>query len=218
MEGYPVSGCIISQGGREMDLNGISGYSQIDAYSAYQKSATADAPTVKAADDTAVVYEKSSAASGTSNAELVQMLKDDAEARKNQFLSYVQETIMGQGNALASSDDVWKFLASGNFTVSEAAKKQAQEAIAEGGYWSVDKTAERILDMAKALTGGDSSKLEDMRKAFEKGFGEATKTWGKELPTISNQTYDKVQELFDKWAEESKAPETTAAETVGSTI
>lgn len=198
-----------------MDLNGISSYSKIDAYSAYQKNTPVDEVAPKAADDTAVVYEKSAAASSTSNADIVQMLKDDAEARKNQFLSYVQETIMGQGNALASSDDVWKFLASGNFTVSEAAKKQAQEAISEGGYWSVDKTAERILDMAKALTGGDASKLEQMRSAFEKGFGEATKTWGKDLPEISGKTYDKVQELFNKWAEESNNQDETVAESVG---
>lgn len=194
-----------------MDLNGISGYSQIDAYSAYQKDTVATAPAAKN-DDTAVVYEKSDVSSKYKpNAELVQMLNDDAEAQKNQFLSYVQETIMGQGNAVASSDDIWKFLASGNFTVTEAAKKQAQEAIADGGYWSVDKTAERILDMAKKLTGGDPDKIDKMRDAFEKGFGEATKTWGKELPSISSQTYDKVQELFDKWKEDAtkSATETT---------
>lgn len=192
-----------------MDLNGVSSYSQIDAYSAYQKDAANTAPAAAKSDDTAVVYEKSEAATKYKpNAELVQMLKDDAEAQKNQFLSYVQETIMGQGNAVASSDDVWKFLASGNFTVTEAAKKQAQEAIAEGGYWSVDKTAERILDMAKALTGGDPDKIDKMREAFEKGFGEATKTWGKELPSISSDTYDKVQELFDKWKEEANKPAT----------
>jgi len=201
-----------------MDLNGISGYSQIDAYSVYQKNSAVETVATKADDDTAVVYEKSSAASKASNADIVQMLKDDAEARKNQFLSYVQETIMGQGNAVASADDVWKFLASGNFTVTEAAKKQAQEAISEGGYWSVDNTANRILEMAKALTGGDASKLEDMRAAFEKGFGEATKTWGKDLPEISNKTFDKVQELFDKWAEVSKNPEVATAETVGTAI
>ena len=192
-----------------MDLTGVSSYSQIDAYSEYQKDAANTAPAAAKSDDTAVVYEKSEAATKYKpNAELVQMLKDDAEAQKNQFLSYVQETIMGQGNAVASSDDVWKFLASGNFTVTEAAKKQAQEAIAEGGYWSVDKTAERILDMAKALTGGDPDKIDKMREAFEKGFGEATKTWGKELPSISSDTYDKVQELFDKWKEEANKPAT----------
>ena len=35
--------------------------------------------------------------------------------------------------------------------------------------------------------------------AFKKGFEEATKTWGKDLPDISKQTYDAVVEKFDKW-------------------
>ena len=41
-------------------------------------------------------------------------------------------------------------------------------------------------------------------KAFEKGFKQATGTWGKELPSISSRTYDAVMEKFDKWAEEAK--------------
>lgn len=192
-----------------MAVNGISGYSStIDAVNAYQKMAT---PSVKADDaakeDVAVVYEKSDAAidasKKSSNADIVQMLKDDMEAQKNKFLSYVQESIMGQGNALASSDDIWQFLASGNFTVTEAAKKQAQEAISDDGYWGVNKTADRILEMAKALTGGDPDKIDLMRDAFDKGFKEATKTWGKELPDISSKTYDRVQELFKNWEEEA---------------
>lgn len=198
-----------------MELNGIMGYSKVDAVSAYQKAAAPVKTEEKAAvDDTAVVFEKSSNVSSKSNPDIVQMLKDDMEAQKNQFLSYVQETIMGQGNALASSDDVWKFLASGNFTVTEAAKKQAQEAISEDGYWGVNKTADRILEMAKALSGGDPEKMEKMREAFDKGFKEATKTWGKDLPEISGQTYDRVQDLFNKWQEDAGKSATETASTI----
>ena len=192
-----------------MNLNGVSAYSQLDAYSAYtKKTSTAEDVSAAKTDDTAVVYEQSDAAKSaattyTPNTSIVEMLKADAAAQEERLRSFVQETLMGQGNALAASDDIWKFLASGNYTVSAAAKEEAQKAIGEGGYWSVDKTAERILDMAKALTGGDPEKIEAMRSAFEKGFSEATKAWGKELPEISSKTYDKVQDLFDKWAEES---------------
>lgn len=197
-----------------MDLNGISGYSKLDAISAYQKTAQTKDTEAAKADDTAVVYEKSAEASSKSNVDIVQMLKDDLESQKNKFLSYVQESIMGQGNALASSDDVWKFLASGNFTVTEAAKKQAQEAIGEDGYWGVNKTADRILEMAKALSGGDPEKMEEMRSAFDKGFKEATKTWGKDLPDISSKTYDKVQSLFDQYKEESSKSAVETASTI----
>jgi hypothetical protein len=48
-----------------------------------------------------------------------------------------------------------------------------------------------------------------MRSAFEKGFKEATKTWGKELPDISKQTYDAVMKGFDDMAaknQQTQAP------------
>ena len=38
-----------------------------------------------------------------------------------------------------------------------------------------------------------------MSDAFEKGFKEATKAWGKDLPDISQQTYDKVMSGFNDW-------------------
>ena len=103
---------------------------------------------------------------------------------------------------------MWRFLASGKFEVDEATKLQAQKDIAEDGYWGVNQTSDRIIDFAKALTGGDPSKIEDMREAFKKGYKQAEKTWGGELPEISKQTYDAVLAKFDKMAEE--AGQTTA--------
>ena len=41
-----------------------------------------------------------------------------------------------------------------------------------------------------------------MRKAFEKGFKQATDAWGDELPDISQKTYERVQSLFDQYANE----------------
>lgn len=207
-----------------MNVNGISGYSQLDAYSAYTKAAkpNIDAAKPEAAANTAaetgVVYEKSADADAvssvkkdyTQNSSLVEMLKADAASRQESLMSMVQEAMAGQGNALAQSDSIWNFLASGNFTVTAAAKEEAQKSISEGGYWSVESTSDRILQMAKALTGGDPDKIEEMRGAFEKGFKEATKSWGRKLPDISSNTYDAVMNKFDKWAEESKTQDTTA--------
>ena len=188
-----------------MNVNGVNGYSQLDAYSAYSSTAkTSEKEETKTADDTGVVYEKSASTEKyKTNQAVVDMLKNDAAAQEASLRSMVQETIMGQGNALAASDDFWKFLASGNFTVTAEAKAHAQEAISEDGYWGVNKTSDRIIEMAKALTGGDPDKIEEMRAAFEKGFKEATKTWGQSLPDISSKTYDAVMDKFDKWAEES---------------
>ena len=91
----------------------------------------------------------------------------------------------------------------GTITVDEATAKQAQEDISEDGYWGVKQTSERILDFAKALTGGDSSKVEDIRTAIEKGFSEAAKLWGDELPEISQKTHDAVMKGLDEWAKQA---------------
>ena len=93
-------------------------------------------------------------------------------------------------------------LAKGDFTVDPETKAQAQADIAEGGYWSVEETSKRILDFATAITGGDPSKLENMRDAFLKGYKQAEETWGGKLPEISQKTYDAVLKGFDEKAKE----------------
>ena len=139
--------------------------------------------------------------SAADRASLVSQLKADAEARQSQFVSMVQKMMSEQTNAYGQANDIWKFLASGKFTVDPATKAQAQADIAEDGYWGVSQTSQRILDFATALTGGDPDKIEEMRAAFEKGFKQAEKTWGGELPEISQKTYDAVMKGFDDMAE-----------------
>ncbi len=168
-------------------------------------------------DETAVIYEKSAApdASITNKNNtidrdaIIAQMKADTEARMNQMQSYVQQMMNQQGIAIGTADDIWSFLASGDFTVTEAAKAKAQEAISEDGYWGVEQTSQRIVDFAKALAGDDVSKADELLEAFKKGFQEATETWGKELPDISQQTYKAVEEKFVAWKAESE----TSAET-----
>ncbi len=134
------------------------------------------------------------------NTALVNKLKADAEARTQQLRSLVEKMMSGQTEAYGKATDMWQFLRSGNYTVDAATKLQAQQDISEDGYWGVKQTSGRILDFANALTGGDPDKIEDMRKAFEKGYKQAEKTWGGELPDISKQTYDAVMKGFDDMA------------------
>lgn len=197
-----------------MIVNGItSGVSVYDSTSKSQKSTTKAASESASAADTGVVYEASSESSDkvsavkkyTPNTELVNKLKADAEERTAQLRSIVEKLISGQGNAIGTSDDIWSFLRTGNFTVDAETKAQAQADIAEDGYWGVEQTSDRILDFAKALCGGDPSKIETMRKAFQDGFDMATKTWGGKLPDISQRTYEATMKKFDDWAAEANA-------------
>lgn len=170
--------------------------------------------------DSGVVYEPSAEAATqtttpkktyTPNTELLAKLKADADARTAQLRSLVQQLMLKQGNAYGQANDMWKFLASGEYTVDPATKLQAQKDIAEDGYWGVEQTSDRIIDFATALTGGDPDKIEDMREAFKKGYKQAEETWGGKLPEISQRTYDAVMEKFDKLAEAAKQTESTEA-------
>ena len=76
---------------------------------------------------------------------------------------------------------------------------QAKEDISEDGYWGVNQTSDRLLDFAVALSGGDEENMKKMVSAVEKGFKEATKSWGKDLPSISNDTYSATMKKFDQW-------------------
>ena len=108
-----------------------------------------------------------------------------------------------QGQTYNSANGIWSVLASGNLKVDAATQAQAKKDIAEDGYWGVEQTSDRIIDFATALTGGDPSKIEEMREAFKKGYKQAEKTWGGQLPDISQRTYDAVMQKFDKLAEEA---------------
>lgn len=181
----------------------------------------------KGFDETAVVYEKSPKPDAnitkTQNNKvdreaIIAQMKADTEARMNQMQSYVQQMMNQQGIAIGTADDIWSFLASGDFTVTEAAKVQAQEAISEDGYWGVEQTSQRIIDFAKALSGGDVSKADLLLDAFKKGFEEATGTWGKELPKISQDTYKAVEEKFAAWKAEGTQTTTTTDPTTGEVV
>lgn len=154
-----------------------------------------------AAKESGVVYEKgTSATSGTySKDAIVARMKRDAETRTAQLKSLVEKMMTSQGSKIGQADSMWRFLASGNFTVSADVKAQAQADIADDGYWGVEQTSDRIVDFAKALSGGDSEKADKMIAAFKKGFEQATKSWGKTLPDISQRTYDAVMKKFDAW-------------------
>ena len=131
-------------------------------------------------------------------------MKADTNNRVQQLQSIVSQMMSKQGNAIGTADSMWRFLAGGNFTVSAAAKAQAQKDIAEDGYWGVEQTSDRILDFAKALSGSNPDKADELLNAFKKGFSQATKSWGSKLPDISQRTYDAVVKKFDEWKNESK--------------
>lgn len=205
-----------------MNVNGVTGFDAASAYSTYnttakaaENTATTDSTTGKQAEN-GVVYEPSSKETQTTaktykpNPELVAKLKAEVDARTSQLRSLVEQLICKQATTNGQATDIWSFLSKGDFTVDAATKEQAQKDIAEDGYWGVEKTSDRIIEFATALTGGDPSKIEEMRDAFIKGYKQAEETWGGELPEISKKTYDAVMKKFDDLAAAANSGTTTA--------
>ena len=189
-----------------MAINSINNYASVAASTAATDSKAFSKKTGSSKNDTStgVIYEKgssdkSSSSQKTQNSALVAKMKADSDSRISQLRGIVEQMMSKQGAAIGKADDMWSFLAGGNFTVSADVKAQAQADIAEDGYWGVNQTSDRILDFAKALSGNDKSKAQELVDAFKKGFDQATKAWGGKLPDISQQTYDKVLEKFDSW-------------------
>ena len=170
---------------------------------------------------TGVVYESSNIKkmSDSDRAALVKKLQQDADARVSQLKSLVEKMFLQQSEkaSFASDTDMWRFLASGDFTVDAETKAAAQEAISEDGYWGVEQTSQRIFDMAVALSGGESGQMDKMLAAFQKGFRQATDTWGKELPDISQKTYAAVMEKFENYKKENSEKNTKVQQTDNTT-
>ena len=135
----------------------------------------------------------------------VNQLKADLEEQKSKFLMSVKDMLTKQGVKVAEGDGIWKQIAEGKFEADDETIAAAKEATSEDGYWGVKQTSERFIKYAKALTGGDPAKAEAMREAFQKGYKEAEKAWGGNLPELSQKTYDETMKLFDDWANEADA-------------
>ena len=198
-----------------MSLNPVGNVTD-SVYNRYGK--TSSAKTSTKAEETAkteekeAVYEKSQAESkatysinkmsASDRAALVQQLKQDQENRQQSLISLVHDMMKGQAKSysLATGDDsIWRFLASGDFTVDAATKAQAQADIAEDGYWGITQTSQRLFDFASALAGDDVEKMQKMQQAMEKGFKQATAAWGKSLPEISQKTLEAANKLFEDY-------------------
>ena len=153
-----------------------------------------------------VVYEKSEAAgkapykinkmSSEERAALVEQLKQDEVNRRNQLTDLVQKMFNGQAGVSKLAD---LFSPENLAKVSAADIAQAKEDISEDGYWGVKQTSQRLFDFASALAGDDVEKMKEMQAAMEKGFKQATKAWGGDLPEICQRTLAAANKLFDDY-------------------
>ncbi|SHO50760.1 hypothetical protein [Desulfopila aestuarii] len=81
----------------------------------------------------------------------------------------------------------------------EITPQEAEQLIADDGYFGVEQTSDRIVDFAIGIAGGDPTRIDAIKAGIDKGFSEAKQAFGDWLPDISYNTYDKVMEKLDDW-------------------
>ena len=190
----------------DMNVGSVS-----SAYSSYQTSAVSDS--AKKTEDTkapvtaGAVYEKSEATdkkatytinkmSAEDRAALVQQLKQDDVMRRSQLTELVQKMFNQQAGVSKLAD---LFSPENLKNVSAADIAQAKEDVSEDGYWGVKQTSQRLFDFASALAGDNVEKMQKMQEAMMKGYKMAASAWGTELPSISKDTIDAANKLFDDY-------------------
>lgn len=192
-----------------MSVNGISdvtaGYTPAQTASAQSSQASQESR--KAESKEAAVYERSKDTSSSGSVKktykkdtaTIEQMKADAEQRSQQLRSLVEKMMAKQGQTFNNAADMYRLLREGKLTVDPETAAQAQKDIADDGYWGVEQTSDRLVSFAKALSGGDPSKAEELMAAVKKGFKQATKTWGDELPDLCKRTLDATMEKMEKW-------------------
>lgn len=205
-----------------MSVNGIS-----DVTAGYTPAQTASAQTSQASQESrkaeskeAAVYERSKDTSSSGSVKktykkdtaTIEQMKADAEQRSQQLRSLVEKIMAKQGQTFNNATDMYRLLREGKLTVDPETAAQAQKDIADDGYWGVEQTSDRLVSFAKALSGGDPSKAEELMAAVKKGFKQATKTWGDELPDLCKRTLDATMEKMEKWKNGIEDTDTSKAE------
>ncbi len=190
-----------------MSVNGIS-----SATKGYESNLASPAKTNQKtekdqgkAQDSAAVYEKSEQPTEeskkiyTRDQITIDRLKADAQRRTQSLKNLVQKLLVKQGETYSEATDFYQLLREGKVQVDEETRLQAQKDIAEDGYWGVEQTSNRLVEFAKALAGSDPSKADELINAVKKGFEEAGKAWGGELPELCKKTIDTTISKLEAW-------------------
>lgn len=154
----------------------------------------------KNTESTGVVYEQSASAKDSESnkikdySSIVANLKKEV-ADKNKHLQKLVDELLGkQANKYQKLADLYK-----NLEVDPKTIEQAKKDISEDGYWGVEQTSDRLVSMAKALSGDDPSKADMLIDAIKKGFEQAGKDWGEDLPDICKKTIDTAIKKMEDW-------------------
>lgn len=124
-------------------------------------------------------------------------LKAESKRHYENFKKLIVQLIEKQGVKLKNKSD----REGATFELSQEVKDKAAVAVTDEGEFGSERLSERIVNFAKALSGGDKSKIGLLRDAIQEGFSQAAQKLGG-LPGISLTTYDLVIDKLDAWEKE----------------
>lgn len=133
-------------------------------------------------------------------AEQMQQLQDDQTVSFKRMLYDILDEQSSKVKLATSGISADLF---SNITVTPEQQQAAQEAISEDGEWGARAVADRIMDMVLSVAGDDTSQLNGLKEAVEKGFEQAEKQWGEELPEVVQSTREELNRRFEELEKES---------------
>lgn len=208
-----------------MGINGISGSTrgyENNAVGIKKKKPDYTAESDINPKNAAAVYERDSTSENGKRVykrdnETIKRLLDESEQRAQALRELVEKMLLRQGKTYDEATDIYGLLREGKLEADPETIAQAQKDIAADGYWGIEQTSERLLSFAKALTGGNTTMADEMIAAVKKGFEEATKAWGGELPGICKNTMETAIKKLEAWRD-SIADEEEMADIAGNSF
>lgn len=189
-----------------MDITGITramtaNYETVKNGKEAEKNNTATTPL--AAETAAAEFEKSEETAKNPaakyDAATIEKMKAEAELKTAQLRSLVEKMLLKQGQKFTTLADAFDMIKDGTIEVDDETAEEAAKEVADDGYWGVEQTSERMFSFAKALAGNDPTKADSMLDALQKGYDEAAKQWGGELPEICQKTLEVTKKKLTDW-------------------
>lgn len=82
--------------------------------------------------------------------------------------------------------------------ITELTPEEASDLLGEEGFFGITQTSDRVAGFVFNFAGDDIDLLQKGREGIVKGFEEAQKLFGGELPEISLQTQERTLKLIDE--------------------
>lgn len=199
-----------------MDIAGISqamtaNYENSKVGKETEKKNIESVADTKLPEGAAAEYAKSEAATKKQTAKYdaatIEKMKAEAEMKTAQLRSLVEKMLLKQGQKFTSLADAFDMIKEGTIEVDDETAAEAAKEVADDGYWGVEQTSERMFSFAKALAGNDPAKADSMLEALQKGYDEAAKQWGGELPEICQKTLEVTKKKLTDWRDGVTAEE-----------